>query len=506
MVFVAMGVAMYAVYQYITESDRVWHLVSPYKERGKGTYINPNHLAGFLEMVLPLGLAFMLTSRLKPAAKVLVGYASLVMVAGIGVSLSRGSWIACAVALLLFFFVLMLQRQFWLQGILVLAVLGCAGGLFVKDNFVVKKRFDQMVIGGKPSDNRLELWKPAYRMWQENFWFGVGPDHYDVRFRAYRPQIVQTQPDHAHNDYLNTLADWGVTGASLVACAIGLVLAGVFKTWRTLRSSMADLGSGRSNKFAVVLGATIGMVAALVHAFVEFNMQIPANAILFVALLGMASGHLRFGTGGYRFGFSAITKVLVTLGLVAVLSFLGFQEWKRGREHVWLKRAEGEPQYSETQMDYLKRAFNIEPANYRTAHWIGECYRAHSLEGFEDYVELGDKAISWFETGQRLNPYYGDLYLHQAMCLDWLERFDESKPLYIKALECDPNGSFTIAMTGWHYLQMGKYAAARPWFQRSKALLWQESDVADGYLGIIEMRLEDQAGEKDNLLRISRKY
>jgi len=79
LLFLAMGISFYAIYQFVTGSDRVWDLVKPYHHRGSGTYISPNHLAGFLEMLLPLGLAYTLCGRLRPVLRILIGYASLVI-------------------------------------------------------------------------------------------------------------------------------------------------------------------------------------------------------------------------------------------------------------------------------------------------------------------------------------------------------------------------------------------------------------------------------------------
>src|SRR5437867_529952 len=110
LIFLAMAISFYAIYQFITGSDRVWHFVKVYKHRGSGTYISPNHLGGFLEMLLPLALAYTLTSRIKHITKVFLGYAALVIFFGIVVTLSRGTWISVAVSLLLFFGVLFFQR------------------------------------------------------------------------------------------------------------------------------------------------------------------------------------------------------------------------------------------------------------------------------------------------------------------------------------------------------------------------------------------------------------
>src|SRR5262245_55083294 len=102
LIFLGMVISFYAIYQFITGSNRVWHVFKPYPHRGTGTYISPNHLGGFLEMILPLGFAYTLLGRSKPLIKVLLGYSSLVILIGIGVTLSRGSWISTGIALLMF--------------------------------------------------------------------------------------------------------------------------------------------------------------------------------------------------------------------------------------------------------------------------------------------------------------------------------------------------------------------------------------------------------------------
>src|SRR5688572_26488054 len=59
LITIGMAIAAYAVYQFITGSDRVWHFIRPgYAGRGSGTYICPNHMAGYLEMLLPAGIAY----------------------------------------------------------------------------------------------------------------------------------------------------------------------------------------------------------------------------------------------------------------------------------------------------------------------------------------------------------------------------------------------------------------------------------------------------------------
>jgi len=64
------------------------------------------------------------------------------------------------------------------------------------------------------------------------------------------------------------------------------------------------------------------------------------------------------------------------------------------------------------------------------------------------------------------------------MCLDWLEKHDEAGPYFNRADALDPNGYYTEANIGWHYVQAGNYAAARPWLERSLRLYGSGNDIA----------------------------
>ena len=133
-------------------------------------------------------------------------------------------------------------------------------------------------------------------------------------------------PDRTHNDYLNTVVDYGVAGGVVVAAALGLLAAGVGKTWRAVRLSSGDLGgkTGR-NKFAFVLGAGLGLVAMLFHSVVDFNMHIPANALLAVALMALLAGHIRFATENYWVGLRSWSQGLSSAVLLGGILYIAPQ-------------------------------------------------------------------------------------------------------------------------------------------------------------------------------------
>ncbi len=494
LITLAVGISFFAIYQFITDSDRVWHVFKPYKHRASGTFISPNHLGGFLELLLPLALAYTLVSRLKTVGKVFLGYAVLMLVTGIAVTVSRGSWFSTTLALLIFFGVLFFFDRYRLPSFIFLFLMLMALGFFFPKTYVFQVRIKQLFAHGKIDDDlRFELWRPAVKVWNENRWCGAGPGHYDFRFRKYRPQYVQLQPDRAHNDFLNAVVDWGIVGAAIIASAWALLGLGVLRTLPFVRAAPSDIGESKSNKFAFILGGSLGLAAVLFHSSVDFNFHIPANAMLAITLMALLSSHLRFTTERYWLSLRGGWKVaVIALSLVGA-SFVAYQSWRQSCEKYWLARAARSPNYSPDKVHYLERAFAVEPKNFETASAIGEAYRIQSKEGGDDYQQLALKAMQAFEQTMKLNPWDGYGFLYYGMCLDWLDRWNESGPYFDRAEQLDPNGYFTVANIGLHYVQMRNYAAAKPWFERSRRLQWNNNPIAERYLQIVNRKLIESA-------------
>ena len=489
---VAMLISFYALYQFLTGSNRVWYMQKPYPHRGSGTYICPNHLGGFLEMLLPLGLATALMGRYKPHAKVLLGYAALVILAGIAVTVSRGSWISTGLVLGLFFLVLAAHRSYRLPALVLLLVLVGGAVLVVPRSETFQTRAKQLFVYGKlDDDSRFSLWQPAIRIWRDHKLWGAGPGHFDYLFRQYRPEEIQARADRAHNDFLNLLADWGLAGFVLVAAAWALVGLGVAKTWSFVRNTPSDIGGRQSStRFAFVLGGALGLGAIFFHSTVDFNMYIPANALLAVTLMALLSCHLRFATERYWVTAKLPIKLLVSAVILAGSAYLGWQSSRHVRENFWLARAARITDPATRQgAELLQKAFAAEPKNSETANAIGEIYRVLSADGGDDYTEMASRAMSWFDRAKQLNPWDGRNYLGDGWCLDWINREKEAPPYFARAEQLDPNGYYTMDCIGLHYMQIRDYAAARPWFERSLALYWIDNPIARSYLEIVERNL-----------------
>jgi O-antigen ligase len=505
LIFLAMAISSYAVAQLLAHSNHVWNFISPYPGRASGTYISPNNLAGLLEMLLPLAVAYLLAGRMNVVVRILLGYAVLVMAAGLAVTFSRGGWVATTVGLLALLGILAGHRNHRGRALLLLVVL-LGGGTILVTNYLSKtvsymERVGKSGSGPELNLNvRFDVWSAAERMWLDHLWWGVGPAHFDYRFPEYRPVSTQMRPDRAHNDYLNLLADWGAAGGIIVLAGVAVFVAGLAKTWRHVRRSENDFGSGQSNRFAFFLGASVGLLALAVHSAVDFNLHIPANALVGLMLLALLSSNLRFATERYWLTLRLPVKILMIVILAGGVAYLTGQEWRRGHEAAWLSRAAQFPDYfSPERTAALKEAFAAEPMNFETACNIGEMYRAESFNGGQNNEADAKEAMKWFERSRNLDRYDSYSYLRYGMCLDWLGRHNEAEKYFLQAETLDPNGYYSVAIIGWHYVQTADYAAARPWFERSLRLEGNGNDLASTYLDLVEQKLIENASGKNTL-------
>jgi tetratricopeptide (TPR) repeat protein len=298
----------------------------------------------------------------------------------------------------------------------------------------------------------------------------VGPGHFPWRFPACRPERVFLRAEHAHNDYLELLADWGVVGALIVLAGLGCFITGLVETWRHVQRSEADFSSGHSNRFAFFAGASGALAALLVHSAGDYNLHIPANALLAVTWLALLTSNLRFATERYWITVGPRLRWGLTLGLLAVVVVLAGTGQRRVRETIWLTRADRQETNSMSEAYCVQCAAEAEPDNFGTWNRLGEIMRLNSFADPENYVQLGELALQHYHKASTLNPYDPYNYLFSGMTLDWIGRTGESRPFFQRAELCDPNNSFLVAGIGWHFAQIHDFAAALEYSERSRRL------------------------------------
>lgn len=149
---------------------------------------------------------------------------------------------------------------------------------------------DKLLAVGLDS-NRADIRGTTYQMIGDSALFGAGAGTYQWQFPSYKDEKFGLWLyDHAHNDYLELLSDQGAIGFALFIVAVILMLERAMRGYRV-----------RRNRFVrgVLFGVLVGAMSFLVQAWVDFNFQIPANAVYFFVLLslGVVAARLEEQTG-----------------------------------------------------------------------------------------------------------------------------------------------------------------------------------------------------------------
>ena len=119
-----------------------------------------------------------------------------------------------------------------------------------------------------------------------------------------------------------------------------------------------------------------------------------------------------------------------------------------------------------------------------------------SWQGGDDYRDLATRALKWFQRSVESNRYYPYSFVRYGMCLDWLGRHTEAESYFNQAAALDPNGYYTAANVGWHYVQLEDWATAKAWFEKSLSLNWISNPIARSYLQIVQARLAEDGRPK----------
>lgn len=276
--------AALGLFQYFVEPGWIFgyqNLVS----RSSGTLINRNHFAGVLEMTIPVafGLAYTSARQYSNASR---SYLYLLSGAFMGLalffSLSRMGIISFL--LTLFFLSAVVQfrnREKGLGNLLAIALFAMvlAGALWIGIGIVLERYADLLQDEAILQEGRGFVFRDTLNMIVSNP-LGIGVGNYRDVFRAYQTFRPDLLFDHAHNDYLETVAELGLPLASAFWAFVFFVL------WRSVRSILTTHPRERRG-FA--LGCAGALFSILVHSLADFNLQIPSNAMLFFVFLGIAS-------------------------------------------------------------------------------------------------------------------------------------------------------------------------------------------------------------------------
>lgn len=310
----AIGQALIGLYQFVFQVGPEWFVLYDRFMRASGSFRQPNPFAGYLGLTLPIALSLSLWGMQsllsKRASLAGIAWASLYLVAtgliaaGLLASWSRGAWLGAAAGALTVMIVHSRRSALLVAAVtlvlLVAALLGTLNPAWIPGN--VAARFQDLpayfgfvdVLNQPVTDEnfavleRLAHWVAALRMFVLAPWLGVGPGNYEAVYPAVRLPLWEEPLGHAHNIYLNVLAETGVIGF-----AAFLILWGTAVAW-VWRGTRAAAWPGRHRAWGRALAAgLLGVLAHLaVHSLFDnlFVQGIYLHLAFWFALLAAAQG------------------------------------------------------------------------------------------------------------------------------------------------------------------------------------------------------------------------
>ncbi len=318
--------ALAAVVLYATASTYMLFFVTVYQGlHGTGTFVYHNQFAGYMELMLALGIGWMIALlgrdavadrrggavgalfavlRLLNSSKAPLRVLLVLFVVGLIISRSRMGNAAFFVALWLVGSALLfaLHRRGAAAARVAKAVAVLMISIFVIDVAIVgdvvgidkvMQRIERTHLSNRPAapgaarpvhreqsvDQRIAPGMSALGMLRDHPLFGTGGGTFFLGFMPYRPSNVTGYYQHAHDDYVEFLVENGIIG---VIPLVALLLWSQRRGWSLLLARDAS-GFERGLAFASVMGVT----ELLLHATVDFNLQNPTNAMLFLWLLAL---------------------------------------------------------------------------------------------------------------------------------------------------------------------------------------------------------------------------
>ncbi len=410
--------------------------------RASGLLISPNHLAGFMEIAGVMALSVAWWSGRRPAVKIGAGYLALCCYIGLLLSQSRGG-VLCAVFSLLVWTGLTLRASYLgkphrfdralILGVGAVVVLFGIGGAVIATHTELQERLATTLA----RDIRVVNWQAALDQFRLAPVFGTGAGTHLYLGRLFRRPELQFDPMHAHNDYLELLAEYGLVGAAGLAAFLALHAARGLRALRETARALRTTDAAGDDSLALHIGALAAFAALAAHSALDFNLHIPGNALGMAFVFGLlARPEILPETAPPATAAHGRAPLLALGGTLLALTLLAWPgEFFTERARVRL-RDEKYP----AAIASATRALRLDPWNPFTCFYLGEALRFQAeLEPvYANRQAQREAAALAYTHGLRLFPQDENLLVRRGQVLDRLKRFDEAEASYQAALAADP--------------------------------------------------------------------
>ncbi len=452
---------------------------SHFESRAFSTLGNPDYLGGYLAGLIPL--AFILTIRSSHQESWLWFRAvTLFLLMGLWMTRVRGAFLALGVAAI---FLLAVFLSSWGKGLfrrnvrfvlVSFAILIVAGGAYVvRHGGLAAFSAKQITF-----EQRVDLYKVVWEIIKDHPWLGIGLGQLGIQFPAYQakpwppadyPQHPYTFSEHAHNEFLQFLAEGGVPGLFLF---LALLVAYAVSVRGFLKNP-----SSKDDEKEFLIGIVGGIIALLVQSLSNFPLQVAPTAVLFGFFLAAPLGLRTVSAPRFAGPISATQKFFLALallipavfGLKALAASIAFRDTvgESSLGHGKLAAYYGGRLVSLSSVN--PKAWNAYGKALEVAGQNEAAYQAYekSLNLNSNFVEnllsMGqirenqgrpEEALALFQKAEITTPNYSALLWPMSVCLFQLKRYDESAKGFEEYLTYAPNDFQTFLNLGVCYMQL----------------------------------------------------
>ncbi len=269
------SVSLFAILQHFTFNGKLyWVRELRYGGIPFGPYVNRNHFAGLMELLIPPGLAIQVFGAERRDQLPLVTLFTLLPIGALFLSASRGGIISFVAEMAFLILLIIFQRR-------EKKVIGAAALIVILAVLMVSwlgigralERFASYKSLEVSESRRVEMLHGTLRIFLYHPVIGTGLGTLQEVYPRYETLYDGLVVNHSHNDYAELLAETGVVGG---LCCLGFL---IFLFWRAWNILVIDQ---EKRNFAYHVGALVACLGLLVHATVDFNFHIPSNALIFL--------------------------------------------------------------------------------------------------------------------------------------------------------------------------------------------------------------------------------
>jgi O-antigen ligase len=279
-------VSVFGILQHLTFNGKLyWFRELRYGGIPFGPYANRNHFAGFAELILPLALVPLVLGKVRRERLPIVGFFAIIPIGALFLSASRGGMVAFAAQLGVLALLRIrrgsLGKQLLAAGTILVAAVLMVSWLGVGQ---ILERFSSLQTLEVTTAKRVSMMRDTWHIFLDHPLTGTGLGTLQVVFPPYESLYDGKIVNHTHNDYLEALAETGLLGGLCCAWFIGVLFSKSLRRLRELNNSFAG---------TLQVSGLIACTGLLVHSLVDFNLHIPANALLFFLMAYLATADIQ---------------------------------------------------------------------------------------------------------------------------------------------------------------------------------------------------------------------